>query len=159
MMIVQMSQEEVRICTSLATERWLTKFGSVDKPNYAAGKAAGRLEHELLANIRANICEWAAAKAYNVAWNLPWYPNHLHPQRKDIADIDGYEVRTIRTQSSIPFWEKDINRNIIGTKVLDEDYYTNVEVFGRFRAKDFANDVYFDSSISGWRVPVNQIRE
>ena len=54
-MIVELSQEEVRVCTLLAVERWLTKFGSLDKPNYAEGKRLGKLEPELNANIRANL--------------------------------------------------------------------------------------------------------
>ena len=52
-MIVNLSKEEVRVCTLLAIERWLIKFGSKDKPNYAQGKADGRLEPEINANIRA----------------------------------------------------------------------------------------------------------
>ena len=61
-MIVELNKDEVRVCTMLAVERWLAKFGSVDQPNYAQGKADGKLEPEINANIRANICEWAVAK-------------------------------------------------------------------------------------------------
>jgi hypothetical protein len=144
----------------LATERWLTKFGSQDKPNYAAGKAAGKLEHELLANIRANVSEWAVAKSYNVGWNLPWYPNELHPMRKDISDVgQAGEVRTVRTRDAIPFWTKDFGKMIIGTKILDEDYYTKVEVYGHIDPKLFAVDEFRDESIDGWRVPVQHFNE
>ena len=110
------------MCTHPAIERWMEKKGSVDKPNYAKGKANGVLEHELLANVRANICEWAVAKHYNLSWNYPLYPNDIHKDRKDLPDvgIDG-EVRSIRTQTSIPFWSKDINKRIYGTKVLDTE--------------------------------------
>ena len=156
-MIVTLGQDEVRVCTMLATERWLTKFGSVDKPNYAAGKVAGRLEHELLANIRANISEWAAAKVYNVSWNLPWYPNALHPTRKDISDVGKIgEVRTVRTRDAIPFWNKDFGKMIIGTKILDEDYYTSVEVYGHIDPAVYAKQEYRDETIDGWRVPVTE---
>ena len=159
-MIVSLSQEEVRVCTLLATERWLTKFGSEDKPNYAKGKAEGKLEHELLANIRANICEWAVAKQYNVSWNVPWYPNHLHPMRKGLADLSkNIEVRSIRTQDSIPFWNKDKDNYIFGAKVLDTEYYTQVEVYGHIKASDFMSDEYYDAYISGWRVPVDKFAE
>lgn len=141
----------------LATERWLTKFGSKDKPNYAKGKADGKLEHELLANVRANICEWAVAKQYNVSWNVPWYPNELHPKRKDLADLSkNIEVRSIRTQDSIPFWKKDKDKYIFGAKVIDTEYYSKVEVFGYIKAEDFMQQEYYDSYIDGWRIPVDK---
>ena len=159
-MIVKLSQEEVRVSTVLATERWLTKFGSEDKPNYAQGKADGKLEHELLSNIRANVCEWAVAKQYNVSWNVPWYPNYLHPQRKGIADVGlNFEVRSVRTQDSIPFWDKDKSNYVFGTKVLDTEYYSEVEVYGFIVAQDYMQDKWYDSYISGWRVPVSEFRE
>ena len=159
-MIVELTQEEVRIATMLATERWLTKFGSTDRPNYAQGKAEGKLEHELLSNIRANVCEWAVTKAYNVSWNVPWYPNNLHPQRKKIADVGvNSEVRSVRTQTSIPFLTKDTGNYIFGAKVLDAEYYTQVEVYGYIKADDFMKDQWYDSSIEGWRVPVSEFKE
>lgn len=144
----------------LATERWLAKFGSTDKPNYAQGKVDGKLEHELLSNVRANVCEWAVAKQYNQSWNVPWYPNSLHPQRKSLADVGAnYEVRSVRTQTSIPFWEKDINNYIFGTKVLDSDYYSEVEVYGHIVPTDYMADEWYDSYIEGWRVPVELFKE
>jgi len=156
-MIVELNKDEVRVCTQLAVERWLTKFDSIDRPNYAEGKAAGRLEHELLANVRANVSEWAAAKAYNTTWSVPWYPNELHPQRKHLSDVgDLGEVRTVRTRAAIPFWLKDIDKLIIGTKILDEDYYTSVEVYGSISPSHFMNEKYRDESINGWRVPVEE---
>lgn len=159
-MIVDLSQEEVRVCTMLATERWLAKFGSTDKPNYAQGKADGKLEHELLANIRANICEWAVAKQYNQSWNVPWYPNALHPQRKSLPDVGGnYEVRSVRTQNSIPFWDKDKDNYIFGAKVLDTDYYSKVEVYGYVEPTKYMTDEWYDSYINGWRVPVAEFKE
>ena len=51
-MIVELSKEEVRVCTMLATERWLMKFGSVDRPNYAQGKANGRLVYFTKTNLK-----------------------------------------------------------------------------------------------------------
>jgi hypothetical protein len=158
-MIINLSQEEVRVCTMLAVERWLTKFGSVDRPNYAEGKKTGRLEPELNANVRANVSEWAAAKHYNLGWNVPWYPNSLHPMRKHISDITGCEVRTIRTQSGIPFWSKDTGTVIIGTKVLDEEYYSAVEVYGSFNADNYMIDEFRDESINGWRVPIEVVAQ
>lgn len=158
-MLVKIYQDEVRVCTQLATERWLTKFGSVDKPNYAEGKAAGRLEHELLANIRANISEWAVAKAYDLSWNVPWYPNELHPRRKNLPDAGkNIEIRTVRTKDAIPFWEKDFHKIIFGTKILDEEYYSLVEVYGYFYPDMYTQDQWYDSQINGWRVPVGLLR-
>jgi len=153
--IVRLDQNEVRVCTLLAVERWLTKFDSEDRPNYAAGKRAGRLEPEINANIRANIAEWAVAREYNMQWSVPWYPNELHGKRKNIPDVGDVEVRTIRTQNAIPFWKKDAGRIIFGVKVLDEEYFSMVEIFGSFRADDFMTDEYADPSIGGWRVPVS----
>lgn len=159
-MIVQLSKDEVRVCTLLANERWLAKFGSTDKPNYAQGKADGKLEHELLANVRANVCEWAVAKQYNQSWNVPWYPNALHPQRKYLPDVGkNYEVRSVRTQTSIPFWEKDKDNYIFGAKVLDTDYYSEVEVYGYVEPTQYMTDDWYDSYISGWRVPVELFKE
>jgi len=156
-MIIELTKDEVRVCTQLAVERWLTKFGSADQPNYAEGKVSGWLEHDLLASVRANVSEWAAAKRYNTTWSVPWYPNALHPQRKNLSDVGELgEVRTIRTRLAIPFWLKDINKLIIGTKILDEEYYTKVEVYGSITPRHFMNDKYRDESINGWRVPVEE---
>lgn len=155
--IVQLSQEEVRVCSLLGLERWLTKFGSQDRPNYAAGKRFGKLEPELLANIRSNVSEWAVAKQYNLSWNVPWYPNELHKARKNISDVGDFEVRTVRTQPAIPFWKKDAGRIVYGTKILDEDYYSMVEIYGWFEADKFMTDQYADVSIDGWRVPVGEL--
>jgi hypothetical protein len=155
--IIKMSQEEVRICTLLAVERWLAKFGSTDRPNYAAGKKYGKLEPEINANIRANVAEWAVAREYNLSWSVPWYPNELHNKRKNIPDVGDFEVRTVRTQNAIPFWKKDAGRTIFGVKVLDEEYYSMVEIYGSFEANDYMKDEFFDSSIDGWRVPINLI--
>lgn len=157
-MIVKLSQSEVRVCTSLGVERWLTKFGSEDRPNYAEGKKAGRLEPELMANIRANVSEWAVAKQYNLSWNVPWYPNELHGRRKDIPDVGNFEVRTIRTQSAIPFWQKDAGHIVFGTKILDEEYFSEVEVYGWFEADKFMTNEFFDPAISGWRVPTDRLQ-
>lgn len=107
----------------------------------------------MLANIRANISEWAVAKQYNLAWNLPWYPNELHPRRKNIPDVGDFEVRTVRTNTSIPFWDKDKDRIIFGTKILDDDSYSLVEVYGWFKAEQYMSVQYRDESINGWRVP------
>jgi hypothetical protein len=156
-MIVELSSKEVRMCTLPAIERWMEKKSSTDKPNYAKGKADGVLQHELLANIRANICEWAVAKYYNLSWNYPLYPNEIHKDRASLPDvgIDG-EVRSVRTRNDIPFWYKDINKRIYGAKVLDTEYFSKVEIYGSIDPNNFMKDQYRDESINGWRVPVDQ---
>ena len=156
--IVNLSQSEVRVCSLLAVERWLTKCRSEDRPNYAAGKKSGRLEPEINANIRANCAEWAVAKHYNLSWNVPWYPNELHTNRKNIPDVGDFEVRTIRTQGSFPFWQKDVGRIIYGAKVLDEEYFSQVEIYGWFEADRFMSDTYYDQEINGWRVPIWELQ-
>ena len=156
-MIVNISKEEVRICTMLAQERWLEKFQSQDRPNYAKGKQEGRLQHELLSNLRANVCEYAVAKTFNLIWNLPWYPNELHPKRKNLPDVgDNIEVRSVRTQSAIPVWKKDLGKWIVGTKVADPEFYSQVEIYGRVKADDFMTEEYYDREIDGWRIPVEK---
>lgn len=159
-MIVELSKDEVRICTNLAVERWLAKFGSIDRPNYAKGKEDGKLEHELNANIRANICEWAVAKHYNISWNTPWYPNFLHTMRKDLPDVgNNVEVRSVRTYNKIPFWIKDENKIIIGAKCLDTEYFTKVEIYGYINPKDFMTPEYYDTYTEGWRVPISEFKQ
>ena len=155
--IVKLSKEEVRVCTMLAVERWLTKFGSTDKPNYLKGIEEGKLEHELNANIRANVAEWAAAKHYNISWNVPWYPNELHTQRASIPDAGtNVEVRTVRTQQGIPVWAKDNSKTIVGTKVLDTKHFSKVEVFGYYLAENAYKDEWKDDYIGGWRIPIGE---
>lgn len=158
MAIVTLTQEEVRVCTLVAVERWLTKFGSTDRPNYAAGKQSGKLEPELQANIRANVAEWAVAREYNLPWNFPWYPNAYHTRRSHIPDVGDFEVRTVRTRPAIPFWSKDAGRIIYGTKLLDPEYFSQVEIYGWFEADKFMTDEYYDKEIDGWRVPVDLLQ-
>jgi hypothetical protein len=155
--IVMLNQEEVRICTFLAVERWLAKFNSTDRPNYAIGKSQGKLEPELNANIRANIAEWAVARQMNLGWNVPWYPNELHRKRSKISDVgQNIEVRTVRTQNAIPLWPKDKDKVIVGAKVLDTEYFSTVEIYGHYNANDAFKDEWKDDSIQGWRIPVEE---
>lgn len=159
-MIVTLSEREVRLCQDLASARWWEKRGSTDRPNYATGKEEGRLEHELLANIRANVSEYAVAKLTGQPWTTPYYTNPEHPRRKDHPDVGKtMEVRTIRTQTAIPVWEKDITKNaaIVGTKVLDDNYFTEVEVFGWIWAKDCKRTEWHNKTLNGWRVPITAL--
>jgi hypothetical protein len=159
MFTVQITKDELRICTQLATERWLMKFGSTDQPNYDAGKKDGRLEHELLATVRTIVAEWAVAKATNKVYSLPWYPNELHPYRKHLPDVGGnIEVRTVRTQDAVALWKKDAGKAIAACKVTDSEYFTTVEVYGWVMADDVIGKPEFeDSYIGGWRYPLTSM--
>ena len=88
---------------------------------------------------------------------MPWYPTDLHKVRKNIPDVGDIEVRTIRTQNAIPFWKKDAGRTIVGAKVLDVEYYSLVEIYGKFQADDYMTDEFADPSIDGWRVPIDRL--
>jgi hypothetical protein len=154
--IVTLSKDELQFCTALAAQRWLMKFGSTDKPNYAKGKAEGRLEHNLLSDVRSIVSEWAVAKHYNLTWTCPVWPNDVHNQRKDFPDVGTTgEVRTVRTQNAIPFWEKDADKVIYGTKVLSDDYFNQVKLFSPFAAADYMRDEFRDPEINGWRLPLH----
>lgn len=157
-MVVCLSKDEVQFCAQAAVQRWLIKFGSTDRPNYADGKQAGKLQHELVASIRTMVAEWAVARHFNITWTFPVYPNEYHPQRSKLPDVgvDG-EVRTIRTQDAIPYWRKDSGKIIYGTRVLDEDYFNRVELFNPFHADRFMIDRYRDDSIGGWRMPIEYL--
>lgn len=160
--IVQLTADEVRICTMIAMERWILKKDSVDRPGYATGKRFGALEHELLANIRANVAEYAVAKYYELPWTFPWYPLDQHKKRKDHPDVGAnLEVRTVRTQDAIPVWPKDVAKDamIIGCKVLDTDYFTQVEIYGYYPAREANKMEWRDPRIGGHRIPLSAFRE
>lgn len=156
---VQITKDELRMCTDLAVNRWMMKFGSEDRPNYAQGKKDGRLEHELTANVRTIVAEWAVSKATNKVYNLPWYPNELHPYRKHLPDVGGnMEVRTVRTYDEVPIWKKDAGKAIVGCKVTDDEYFTEVEIYGWVMADDIIGKLeYEDTYIGGWRYPLTSM--
>ena len=152
--IVRLDIDEVRVVAHVAMERWLTKYGSTDRPNYA-GENKKFLEPEIAANVRACVAEYAVAKYYKKPWVFPWYPNNEHPWRKDFPDVvPNLEVKTVRTSSEIPVFKKDIRDGVIivGAKVLDRDYYTEVEIFGWMRAEDVPRDDRWYASGSRWHV-------
>ena len=130
--IVNLSKEEVRACADIALNRWMMKFGSVDRPNYA-GENKKNLEPEIAANVRTIVAEYAVAKLYKQPFTFPFYTNEEHYFRKDIADVGtNIEVKSIRTRDAIPVFPKDIRPNwiLVGARVLDGDYYSQVEVYG-----------------------------
>ena len=75
-----------------------------------------------------------------------------------MGDVSGYEIRTVRTQDGIPFWEKDRldeGRVLVGAKVLDTKYYTKVAVYGWVVLKEdmFVENLRDDMS-NCWRYPL-----
>lgn len=158
-MIVDLTKDEIRVCSLIALERWLLKTNSTDAPNYALGKTEGRLEHELLANIRANVIEYAAAKLYALPWTFPWYPSDQHPARKDHPDVGTkVEVRSIRTANGIPVWQKDVDKQaiIVGGKTLN-DNYTQVEIYGSLPAIQAVRQDWYDTKYQCWRIPLTAL--
>ena len=152
---ITLTKDEVRLCSILAVERWLIKWGSVNKLSYAQGKENGVLEHDLNANVRSITAEWAVAKHFGVVCSVPVYPNSDHPTRKDLPDVShNGEVRTVRTRTSIPYWEKDRGKLLIGCKVIDADYYSEVEIFGHFKPTFEA--AHFDDASQSYRVPIGE---
>jgi hypothetical protein len=63
----------------------------------------------------------------------------------------------LRTRPAVPFWKKDAGLIIYGTKVLDEEYFSKVEIFGWFEADKFMLDEFIDPEIGGWRAPIDRL--
>jgi hypothetical protein len=159
MFIVQMTKDEIRRCANMATELWLEKFGSEDRPNYAEGKKNGSLQHDLVSNTRTIAAEMAVAKATNATFNYPVYSNYLHPYRKHLPDVGGnMEVRTVRTRGEVPIWRKDAGKAIVGCYVPDEGFFSEVEIYGWVMADDvIGKEEFADPSIGGWRYPLTSM--
>ena len=160
-MLVSLTKEEVRMCADMALNRWMMKWGSVDRPNYA-GENKNGMEPEIAANVRAIVAEYAVAKHYKLPHIVPFYPNNEHYYRKDIPDVlPNLEVRTIRTYDAIPLWEKDKKENLIliGTHVKDRDYYSEVDIYGWKYSNECFDSKFFreeESKLRGekiWRIP------
>ena len=156
MFTVKMTKDEIRRCANMATELWLEKFGSEDRPNYAEGKTNGSLQHDLTSNTRTITAEMAVSKATNTSLNYPVYANYLHPHRKHLADVGGnMEVRTVRTRGEVPIWRKDAGKAIVGCYVPDEEFFSEVEIHGWVMADDvIGKEEFADPSIGGWRYPL-----
>ena len=166
---VILEEPEIRVATMLAVERWRMKRDSTDKESYAIGKKQGLLEHELLANLRANLSESAVSKYYALPWTTPFYMNSEHPRRWAHADVGArLEVRTLRTRSEVPIWEKDRQKGnlVVATHVSEFDYGTEVEILGWFDPSEDALDDswknidYQTKKWDGsWRIPLDQLRD
>lgn len=160
-MIVTLSKEEVRACADIALNRWMMKWGSIDRPNYA-GDNKSKLEPEIAANVRTIVAEYAVAKLYKMPLNFPFYPNEEHSFRKDIPDVGSFvEVKSVRTRDDIPVFPKDIKPNhiLVGARVLDRDYYSEVEVYGWLRMEDTQRDEWKYAPEGSWRIPLDQFND
>ena len=159
--IVKLSKEEVRACADIALNRWMMKFGSIDRPNYA-GDNKSKLEPEISANVRSIVAEYAVAKLYKKSFNFPFYPNEEHVYRKDIADVGtNIEVKSIRTRDEIPVFPKDIREGwlLVGARVLDRDYYSEVEVYGYLPMSEVARDEWRYPPEGSWRIPLDAFNQ
>lgn len=157
-MIVTLSKEEVRACADIALNRWMMKWGSIDRPNYAGDNKA-KLEPEIAANVRSIVAEYAVAKLYKMPLNFPFYPNEEHPFRQHIPDVGSFiEVKSVRTRDDIPVFPKDIKpgRLLVGARVLDRDYYSEVEVYGWLPMEDVQRDEWKYAPEGSWRIPLDQ---
>lgn len=159
--IVTLTKEEVRACADAALNRWMMKFGSEDRPNYA-GDNKRNLEPEIAANVRTIVAEYAVAKLYKKSFTFPFYPNSEHPFRKDIAEVGtNIEVKSIRTKDEIPVFPKDIREGwlLVGARVIDRDYYSEVEVFGWLKMEDCQRDEWKYAPEGSWRIPLDQFNQ
>jgi len=159
--IMKLSKEEVRACADIALNRWMMKWGSVDRPNYA-GENKAKLEPEIAANVRTIVAEYAVAKLYKQSFTFTFYTNEEHPFRKDIADVGtNIEVKSIRTRDEIPVFPKDIRPGwlLVGARVLDRDYYSEVEVFGWIKMEDVQRDEWLYAPEGSWRIPLDQFSD
>ena len=157
-MIVNLSVEEVRTCALIGVQRWLTKFGSIDRPNYA-GPNKRFLEPEIAANTRTIVAEYAVAKLYKKPVTLAWYPNDEHAFRSQFADVEPcYEIKSVRTKDAIPVFPKDIRPGVVlvGVKVLDSDYYSQVEIYGWRLASECQKAEWHYKPENSWRVPLDE---
>ena len=160
-MIVSLSKEEVRACADIALNRWMMKWGSVDRPNYA-GDNKRNLEPEIAANVRTIVAEYAVAKLYKMPLTFPFYPNEEHIYRQHIPDVGTQvEVKSVRTRDEIPVFPKDIKpgRFLVGARVLDRDYYSEVEVYGWIRMEDVQRDEWKYAPEGSWRVPLSEFND
>ena len=155
--IVNLSKEEVRACADAALNRWMMKWGSVDRENY---QDKSKLEPEVAANVRTIVAEYAVAKLYKKAMVFPFYPNEEHSFRKDFPDVfPNIEVKSIRTRDEVPVFPKDIRDGwiLVGARVEDRDYYSEVEVYGWIAMEEIPrHDEWLYAPEGSWRIPLSE---
>jgi hypothetical protein len=159
-MIVTLTKEEVRACADIALNRWMMKFGSIDRPNYA-GDNKRFLEPEIAANVRTIVAEYAVAKLYKMPLVFPFYPNEEHSFRNTFPDVMPiFEVKSIRTRDEIPVFPKDVEKGgvLVGVRVLDSDYYSQVEIYGWLELTQLKEEWKYAPEGS-WRVPLTEFND
>lgn len=154
-MIVNLNEKEIRACVDAATNRWMMKRGSIDRPNYA-GENKKKLEHELIANIRTIVTEKAVSKLYKAQMAFPFYDNSEHSWRSKFPDVmPNYEVKSVRTKDAIPLFKKDNKPGfiLVGTFVTDTDYFSEVDVWGWMPVEDGYKKEFWSPNEGFWRIP------
>jgi hypothetical protein len=139
----------------------MMKWGSTDRPNYAGDNKA-KLEPEISANVRTIVAEYAVAKLYRLPLTFPFYTNEEHPFRQHIPDVSpNIEVKSVRTRDEIPVFPKDVKpgRLLVGARVLDRDYYSEVEVYGWIRMEDVQRDEWRYVPEGSWRIPLTEFND
>lgn len=160
--IVALEDAEVRMCLDIAVNRWMMKVSSKNKPNYEEGKKAGKLEHQLVNDLRSILTEYAVAKYYALPHTLPFYVNSEHPRRVDHPDVgENIEVRTLRTAVEVPIWQKDVNKSavVVAGRVVDMDNPREVELYGWIHSRFATQPQWWFDEEQDWRVPVSALEE
>jgi hypothetical protein len=159
--IVTLTQPEVRACADIALNRWMMKWGSIDRDNYA-GDNKKFLEPEIAANVRTIVAEYSVAKLYKQPLVFPFYPNSEHPYRKHFPDVmPNIEVKSVRTRDAIPVFPKDVEKSgiLVGVRVTDRDYYSHVEVYGWLPVEECNKPEWFYEPERSWRVPLDAFND
>ena len=102
------------------------------------------------------------AKLYKQPFTFPFYTNEEHYFRKDFPDVmPCYEVKSVRTKDEIPVFPKDIRPGVIlvGARVLDRDYYSEVEVYGWLPTEECTKDEYHYAPENSWRIPLDKFND
>ena len=160
-MIIRVPRREFEAIVDVAKHRWLEKQGSTNRPNYQVGQDNGSLQHELIATIGNMIAEMVVAYAIDENWNFPVHSNRFIKERGKFGDVGhNVEVRTVRTRNEVPIWPKDAGKIVYACKIVDEAYFSEVEVYGFVSADEaMSHPEYFDSSpnMNGWRYPLSAL--
>lgn len=160
-MIVNLTKEEVRACADVALNRWMMKWDSVDRPNYAGANKA-KLEPEVTANIRTIVTEYAVSKLYKTPLVFPFYDNSEHAWRSKFPDVmPNFEVKSIRTKDAIPLFKKDNKPGylLVGTFVMNTNTFAEVDVFGWMPIEDGYKDEFWSANEGFWRIPKDKFND
>jgi len=168
-MIVTITPDEVRRCAYLGVERWMTKKNSTDKESYAEGKKRGLLEHDLVSDTRANVCEWAVAKAFGLSWGGGFtYSDGSHTSRRFVPDVgdnkNPVEVRSRRKQQEFAFWPYELQKSgvmVFAEVVTDSpnhETFEEVRLLGWAFPEECANQELWDKEFKKYYVPVEVLR-